>query len=136
MTLCDAGPLVALIDRNDAHHARCTAALHGLSDRRLLTTWVCLAEAMHLLERAFGWRAQDALWALVAKERLRLHTPADGEWQRMRTLMRDYADTPMDLADASIVAAAETLRQRRVFTVDSHFYVYRQRLGEAFEVVP
>jgi len=54
----------------------------------------------------------------------------------MRALMRDYADTPMDLADASLVAAAETLRQRRVFTVDKHFYVYRQRLGHAFEVVP
>jgi predicted nucleic acid-binding protein len=54
----------------------------------------------------------------------------------MRALMRDYADTPMDFADASLVAAAETLRQRRVFTVDHHFYVYRQRLGEAFDVVP
>jgi predicted nucleic acid-binding protein len=91
---------------------------------------------MHMLGREFGWRAQDALWALIAKERLRLHNHADGEWQRMRVLMRDYADTPMDLADASLVAAAETLRQRRVFTVDKHFYVYRQRLGEAFEVVP
>jgi predicted nucleic acid-binding protein len=128
--------LVALIDEGDPYHEQCAAALRAFPDRRLLTTWVCLEEAMHLLERAFGWRAQDALWDLVAKERLRMHAPADGEWERMRVLMRDYADTPMDLADASIVAAAETLRQRRVFTVDSHFYVYRQRMGEAFEVVP
>ena len=91
---------------------------------------------MHLLDRAFGWPAQDSLWGLVAKEVLQLHAPVDGEWQRMRVLMHDYADTPMDLADASVVAAAETLRQRRVFTVDRHFYVYRQRLGEAFDVVP
>jgi predicted nucleic acid-binding protein len=136
MTLCDAGPLVALVDDTDVHHARCVAALRALTDQALLTTWTCLAEAMHMLGREFGWRAQDALWALVAKESLRLHTPADDEWQRMRALMRNYADTPMDLAGASLVAAAETLRQRRVFTIDKHFYVYRQRTGQAFEVVP
>lgn len=54
----------------------------------------------------------------------------------MLALMRKYSDTPMDFADASLVAASETLEQRRVFTTDSHFYVYRQKQGAAFEVVP
>ncbi|SOD02133.1 hypothetical protein SAMN05216486_10266 [bacterium JGI 053] len=89
-----------------------------------------------MLGREFGWRAQDALWALIAKERLRLHSHAADEWQRMRVLMRVYADTPMDLADASLVAAAETLQQQQVFTVDKHFYVYRQQQGQAFQVMP
>ena len=35
-----------------------------------------------------------------------------------------------------LVVASETLDQRRVFTTDSHFYVYRQKQGQAFEVVP
>lgn len=134
--LCDAGPLVALIDADDPKHATCLAAVQSWRSYELLTTYPCLTEAMYLLQRAGGWRAQDVLWSYVADGLVRLHTPIDGEWQRMRVLMRDYADTPMDLADASLVAAAETLRQRRVFTVDRHFYVYRQRMGEAFEVVP
>jgi uncharacterized protein len=134
--LCDTGPLVAVIDRGDPHHEVCVGALESLRSADLLTTTPCFTEAMYLLRRAGGWRAQDALWDLLVKEVVRLHAPTDDEWQRMRTLMRDYADTPMDLADASLVAAAESLRQRRVFTVDRHFYVYRQRLGEAFEVVP
>ena len=58
------------------------------------------------------------------------------EWRRMWVLMNDYADSPMDVADASLVAAAETLNLRQVFTLDRHFYAYRQRMGEAFEVVP
>ena len=91
---------------------------------------------MFLLERELGWRGQDELWGYFADGVLRLHAPEEDEWRRMRVLMRDYADTPMDLADASVVAAAETLQQQRVFTVDKHFYVYRQRLGDAFEVVP
>jgi predicted nucleic acid-binding protein len=133
--LCDAGPLVAIIDEDDPHHAACVAALQTFRSRGLLTTYACLTEAMHLLRRG-GWRVQDALWAHITGGVIRLHVPAEGELERMRVLMRDYADTPMDLADASVVAAAETLRQRRVFTVDKHFYVYRQRQGHAFEVVP
>jgi predicted nucleic acid-binding protein len=136
VTLCDAGPLVAIVDRADAQHARCLATLETLPAGGLMMTWACLAEAMYLLGRKLGWRAQDEVWSYVSDGLLRLYTPAEGEWQRMRVLMRDYADTPMDLADASLVAAAETLRQRRVFTVDKHFYVYRQRQGHAFEVVP
>jgi len=134
--LCDAGPLVALVDEDDPYHVRCVEAVQALRAYELLTTAPCFTEAMFLLRRAGGWRAQDRLWRFIPNGLLRLHSPADEEWQRMRTLMRDYADTPMDLADASIVAAAETLNESRVFTVDRHFYIYRQRLGEAFEVVP
>lgn len=50
--------------------------------------------------------------------------------------MRKYEDTPMDLADASLVATAETLGQRRIFTLDRHFYVYRMEDRASFEVIP
>ena len=65
-----------------------------------------------------------------------LHTLSDAECERMRVLMDTYRDAPMDLADASVVAAAETLNVRRVFTIDSHFYAYRTADGQALEVVP
>lgn len=54
----------------------------------------------------------------------------------MRELMHKYQDRPMDLADASIVAAAETLGIRRVFTVDSDFLIYRYKDSAPFEVIP
>jgi hypothetical protein len=50
--------------------------------------------------------------------------------------MQQYSDTPMDLADASLVAAAERLGMRRIFTVDHHFRIYRLRGGAALEMVP
>ena len=44
--------------------------------------------------------------------------------------METYADHPMDLADASLVVAAESLGTRKVFTVDRHdFETYRARRG-------
>ena len=54
----------------------------------------------------------------------------------MKVLMERYQDTPMDLADASLVAAAERLGLSRIFTLDSDFYVYRIDDREAFEIVP
>ena len=54
----------------------------------------------------------------------------------MRVLMEKYRDTPMDLADASLVATAETQDLRRVFTLDSDFQVYRINDQDPFEVVP
>jgi len=50
--------------------------------------------------------------------------------------MEKYRDTPMDLADASLVAAAETSGLNRVFTLDSDFRVYRLKDTTPFEVVP
>jgi predicted nucleic acid-binding protein len=39
-----------------------------------------------------------------------------------------YCDHPMDLADASLIVAAETLETRKVFTVDrKDFEAYRVR---------
>jgi uncharacterized protein len=44
--------------------------------------------------------------------------------------MELYADHPMDLADASLVAAAEALSTRKIFTIDrSDFETYRLRRG-------
>jgi predicted nucleic acid-binding protein len=58
------------------------------------------------------------------------------EWNRMRELMRQYHDCPMDLADASLVAAAERLHTKQIFTFDSHFRVYRINTSDWFDVIP
>ena len=55
---------------------------------------------------------------------------------RMVELMETYRDRPMDLADASVVAAAEHLGMRRLFALDRDFYIYRLADGSTLEVVP
>ncbi|MFO0849395.1 MAG: PIN domain-containing protein [Gemmataceae bacterium] len=136
MTLCDTGPMVALIDGGDRDYARCLMALEGLGREQLVTTWPCLTEGMYLLGRNAGPTAQDELWGYLADGLIRLDLPAPGEWARMRALMVQYADAPMDLADASLVVAAERLGVRRVFTLDRHFHAYRADGTEPFEIVP
>jgi uncharacterized protein len=136
MTLTDAGALVALLDADDSYHAACVAAAERLPAGPLLTTWVCFTEAMSLLGTVGGYRYQAALWSLRATGRVVLHDLTPVEADRMAALMAQYQDTPMDLADASLVVVAESRGLRRVFTTDSDFYVYRLADGSALEVVP
>jgi predicted nucleic acid-binding protein len=136
VTLTDTGPLVALINRNDPNHAKCVAATKRFPAGALVTTWPCFTEAMYLLFRAGGYAAQKALWQLRAVGRLTLHELNAPEMDRMSELMEKYRDKPMDLADASIVAAAESLGTQRVFALDTDFHVYRLADGSTFQVVP
>jgi uncharacterized protein len=133
--LTDAGPLIALLDRRDNHHARCVEAAEHLVGP-MLTTWPALTEAMYLLGAAAGWRAQDPLWALIGGGHVILAETTPAMLARMPDLMRRYSDLPMDLADASLVALAEERHLRQVFTLDADFRVYKSADGKAFELLP
>ena len=135
MTLTDTGPLVALINRKDGDHARCVAALETLRGP-FHTTWPCFAETMHLVGKSGGVPAQTELWEYVSDGTLTFHDLSAAEIAQMPILMEKYRDTPMDLADASLVVSAQTLGVSRVFTLDSDFFVYRLENGVALEVVP
>ncbi len=135
MTLVDAGPLVALIDRGESGHQRCVDTLAQLSGP-LVTTWPAFTEAIYLLGSAGGWPAQEALWKLVDRGDLRLVDLDVSMRQRSRDLMAKYEDVPMDLADASLVALAESMKLSRVFSLDSDFHIYRLKNRRTLEVLP
>ena len=123
MILVDAGPLVALVDAGDQHHAKCVAALKGLREP-LATVWPPLTEAMYLLTDLP--KAQEALWEMLSRGALQLLTLDFSDAPRIRELMRKYANRPIDLADASLLRVAEREGIRKIFTVDrKDFAVYR-----------
>jgi uncharacterized protein len=79
---------------------------------------------------------QELLWRFVTEGALTFHDLGAEQIQRIRVLMDQYRDTPMELADASLVTAAEVLDQTRVFSLDQHFRIYRLRGTTAFQVFP
>lgn len=91
---------------------------------------------MYFLGDLRGWQGQLALWRCIERGALVPHLSEKEEATRMQVLMEQYQDIPMDLADASLVAGAETTGLRRIFTLDSDFHVYRIHDREAFVVVP
>lgn len=104
MILVDAGPLIALIHKDDAHHARCVNTLQSITEP-LGTVWPALTEAMYLL--SFSLKGQDALWEMVERGVVELLTLDGCDMSRAPDWMKKYKDLPMDLADAALVAVAE-----------------------------
>ena len=135
MILIDTGPMVALLDPRDPYHTECLETYRGLGREVMFTTWLCFTEAMHLLGRAGGHRLQDSLWDMRRAGRLQIHSMTDSEADRMSELMRQYRDTPMDVADSSLVALAESRGIHHVFTLDQDFYFYRLADGTVLELV-
>jgi predicted nucleic acid-binding protein len=123
LILIDAGPLVALVDAGDQHHAKCAAALKELREP-LATVWPPFVEAMYLLSDLTV--AQDALWEMLERGAVLLLPLNASDFPRIRELMRKYANRPMDLADAALLRVAEREGLRKIFTVDRRdFSVYR-----------
>jgi len=79
---------------------------------------------MYLLS---GWpRAQEAVWDMVARASLEILPLGADDVPRIRELMKQYSNRPMDLADAALIRVAEREGVRQFFTVDrKDFAVYR-----------
>ncbi len=128
-------PLIVLIDADEPDHSACLDVLERLA-LPLVTTWPAFAEAMYLIVKAGGARGHQALWRLVGTGRLEIADLSASAIKRTERLMDQYTGTPMDLADATLVALAEELRQRRIFTLDNDFDVYRLHGRQRFERIP
>ena len=49
ITLIDAGPLIALFNRNDKYHLKIKEFIKNYSDK-LITTWPVITEVSHMLD--------------------------------------------------------------------------------------
>jgi predicted nucleic acid-binding protein len=115
--------MIALVHADDQHHATCVEALKNLQEP-LATVWPPLTEAMYLLKGLPA--AREGLWEMLVRGALQLLPLDAGDLPRIRELMRQYANRPMDLADAALLRVAEREGIRKIFTVDRRdFAVFR-----------
>jgi predicted nucleic acid-binding protein len=132
--LIDTGPIVAFLDAHDPEHPRVAEALAGYYGR-LVTTSAVLVEAMHLLS---GLPSGPALLVdFLVASRTEIHECTSIEaLTKAAELMAQYADTPMDFADATLVLLGERLRIFSVCTLDRRgFRTYRAGRRKAFKLV-
>lgn len=121
-TLIDAGPLIALFDRSDRYHLRVKNFLKTYRGH-LHATWPVLTEACHLLD--FSPSAQVHLLEWIHRGGIRIFPLPSASLKRIIALSKKYSDVPMDLADASLVVAAEELDIREIISIDRDFFIYR-----------
>ena len=88
------------------------------------TVWPVLSEVMYLLSGRPS--AQDAVWDILARGTVQLLPLGSDDVPRIRKLMPQYANRPMDFADAALIRVVEREGIRQFFTVDrKDFAVYR-----------
>ncbi|MEB3248031.1 MAG: PIN domain-containing protein [Merismopediaceae bacterium] len=134
MILCDTGVLLCLVDQSQPQHSEYIALVKQL-EKPLITTWVCMGEAMYLALHRGGWPMQKQLAKMLLLNLLTIGEIDDENYPRLFALMEKYQDRPMDLADATLVLIAEKQREKRILTLDSDFLFYRILDKNNFQVI-
>jgi predicted nucleic acid-binding protein len=121
-TVVDSGPLVALFDRDDAHHATAKDFLRKFKGE-LISDLPVVTEIMYLLD--FSVQAQVGFlgWLLAGGATLIDLTAED--LRRTAELLEKYTNLPADFADATLVAVSERVGVHEIATVDRDFGIYR-----------
>ena len=128
--LVDAGFLVALLSRRDAHHT--WAVSQGeQSPPPWHTCESVLSEAFHLL----GPHGAPVLSELLRRDVLIVSFEASNDLEPVLKLMDKYRDVPASLAEAVLVRMTETLADPVLLTTDHDFRVYRRHGRQAVPAV-
>lgn len=120
--LIDAGPLIALFDRDDVYHEAIREFLRTY-EGSLVTSWAVVTEVLHML--SFHVQVQLDFLRWIERDALKIPLLTKKHISRIIELSEKYADLPMDFADATLVAISETENIQTIITIDSDFHVYR-----------
>ena len=111
--LADAGFVVALLSKRDAHHQWAVTQAHDLRPP-WSTCEAALSEAYHLL----GERGAPSLGQLLRRRAVVVAFELSQNVAPITKLIEKYSDVPMSLADACLVRMSETLADPVILTTD------------------
>jgi|SRR5579862_2830959 len=134
IALIDTGAILALVDRSDQWHSVCVEA-YEQTRLPLLTTEAVLTELFHLTYRELG--DFKSVWRLVRSGAIEMLSIENNELRDIHGLMEDYADHPMDFADATLVHVAARESINVILTIDyADFETYRIAGRKRFTILP
>ncbi|GHV86107.1 pilus biogenesis protein [Spirochaetia bacterium] len=120
--LIDAGPLIALFDRDDKYHSRIIQFISS-GQYCFVSTLAVLTEVTHMLD--FSVNAQINFLQWVMNRGILLEEISQSDIGRIIELTKKYADRPMDFADATLIIAAEKTSIKTIISIDADFDIYR-----------
>lgn len=121
-TLIDAGPLIALFNKNDKYHEKIKEFIKNYKGL-LTTSWPVITEVCHMLD--FNINAQIDFLKWIKLGGLKVEDIETEEIDKIIKLSEKYSDIPMDLADATLIIISERLGIKEIITIDSDYYIYR-----------
>lgn len=122
--LVDAGPLIALFDKDDKYHNSVIKFLKQFNGQ-LITTWPVITEVTHLL--SFNVNVQINFLEWLKREAVTIINLENIHLERIIQLSMKYSDVPMDLADSSLIVIAELTNITDIITIDSDYYIYKTK---------
>lgn len=132
MIIADTGFWVALLNQKDTYHEQARLALQEHNEP-LITTWSVVTETCYLLLTRKNVQTQIKFIEQLNQGLFTVFNLECFHGEKIAALMKQYADLPMDLADASLVILAEHLGHGRIFSTDQRdFYTYRWKNTEPF----
>jgi uncharacterized protein len=120
--LIDAGPLIALFDREDNYHTSIISFIPHIKDR-LITTWPVVAEVCHMLSFSVLCQLDFLTWC--DRGGLKIEEIAETDIKSIVSLTKKYDNVPMDLADATLMILAKRLEIFEIISIDSDYDIYR-----------
>jgi predicted nucleic acid-binding protein len=136
MLVVDAGPLVAAAATRDRNHERCVALL-SQAPRPLIVPDLVVTEVAYFLGDRIGHPAEQAFARALRDGELVVEPVEPSDWTRIAELLDAYADLPLGIVDASVVAACERLGAATLATLDRrHFSVVRPRHRQTLTLLP
>jgi len=125
-TLVDAGPLIALFDKDDIYHKQILEFLKSYNCH-LYTTWPVITETLYVL--SFSTEVQLDFLSWLDRGGLRVLNFDQNILKRVIDLTKKYNDLAADFADASLVAVAEREDIKDIVSIDSDFNLYQTKKG-------
>ena len=131
--LLDTGPLVALLSKDDAEHAR-AERLFADCVPPFRCCEAVIAEACFLMRKVDAAGPAEVI-ALGRKGVYEIALSIEDHWANIERLLRKYVNRPISLADASLIRCAEIHEEARILTFDSDFGVYRWARHKKFHLL-
>jgi predicted nucleic acid-binding protein len=127
--ILDAGPLIAVLNRQDAYHRWACETLDRLGPP-FYSCPEAIAEAAAMTGQAV------AIVEMIQAQEILLAFDLGEQVAGVLALLRKYADREIDLADACIVRMTELMRDSRVITLDRNdFRVYRRNGRDLIPII-
>jgi uncharacterized protein len=134
--IVDTGIIYALADKKDKWHEPAVDFLKTFHSKLIVTSSV-IPEACYLLNTYLGLSAEAAFVKSLADRELLIEHFNNIDMTRCMELLHEYKDANIGFVDASIMAIAERLKVKKIFTTDRrHFSILKPKHCKSFTLAP
>jgi predicted nucleic acid-binding protein len=134
--IVDTSALLALVNEDERAHSAVLELVSATSEPLVVSPYV-VAELDYLVSTRFGVAAELEVLRELAGGAWTLAAISEADLATAATVVEQYADQSIGVADACLVVLAEKFDTRTIATLDRrHFDVLRPLGGGRFEFVP